>query len=211
MPIIGLMRAISVLDYGMGNFASVLRMIAKVGGDARVITSPTEVEEADVVILPGVGSFDYGMEMLSEKGLDESLARFVADDRHLLIGICLGMQLLCTSSEEGRRPGLGLVDGIVTRFEFSKQNLLPIPHMGWNSVHRKGSGGLLPDGIPELRYYFAHSYKVELGDPKSVVGATTYGGSFCSAFQQGNIHGYQFHPEKSHRFGLALFENLMRG
>lgn len=201
-------RIISILDYGVGNFASVSRMVSRVGGKARLISSVEELKDSKIVILPGVGSFDYAMSMLRKRGLDEGLREFAADEDNILVGICLGMQLLCLRSEEGKESGLGLVQGVVTHLESDTYDELPVPHMGWNTVKRVGTGGFLPRDIDDIRFYFAHSYKVELKNARCQVGSTTYGSEFCSAFVQGNIHGYQFHPEKSHRFGLALFENL---
>lgn len=201
-------RTISILDYGVGNFASVSRMVSRVGGRARVITSLGELKDTNIVVLPGVGSFDHAMSMLREKKLDEGLREFATDKNNEIIGICLGMQLLCLSSEEGKEAGLGLVQGVVSHLNPDPRDELPVPHMGWNTVKRVGTGGFLPSDIDDLRFYFAHSYKVELDVADYQVGSTTYGSEFCSAFAHGNIHGYQFHPEKSHRFGLALFKNI---
>lgn len=200
---------ISVLDYGVGNFASVSRMVARVGGRANVISTCAELTDSTVLVLPGVGSFDYAVAMLRERRLDDGLRDFVADPKNVLIGICLGMQLLFGGSEEGKESGLGLVQGFVTQLKSDERDELPVPHMGWNTVKPVGTGGFLPTELGDLRFYFAHSYKVELADKNHQVGSTTYGSEFCAAFADGNIHGYQFHPEKSHRFGLALFRNIV--
>jgi len=198
---------IIVIDYGMGNIASVLNMIHFVGGEARLSVSPDEVREAQTLILPGIGSFDAGIKALHDTGMDVAIHEAV-DRGATILGICLGMQLFMDSSEEGRLPGLGLVPGKVKRFQVHDLGLR-VPHMGWNVVRPARASILFDPGPDEQRFYFVHSYYVECDDPRDVTGVTRYGQEFTSSLERGRVIGVQFHPEKSHRFGMNLFKRLM--
>lgn len=200
---------ISVIDYGAGNVGSVIRMIEKVGGKAQRISTATELDAAKIVVLPGVGAFDYGMTQLAEKGLIEALNEAALVRRIPILGICLGMQLMCKRSDEGVMPGLGWIDAEVKKFEFDQATRLPIPHMGWNTLDLKRENDLLNNELERTRYYFVHSYRVSCNDLEDIVATTDYGGSFVSAFARDNLFGAQFHPEKSHRFGMALIKNFL--
>ena len=201
---------ISVLDYGVGNVGSVIRMIEHVGGDAVRITLPEEILSAEKIIIPGVGSFDYGMSRLISHQLLPALNRVFSDKCIPVLGICLGMQLFCRSSEEGVLPGLGWINADVQKFSSETLNDLRIPHMGWNTVSVIRDNPLLPFSTDDRRFYFVHSYKVVCTDISDAVMLTNYGGDFVSAFQRENIFGVQFHPEKSHRFGIELMRNFLR-
>lgn len=200
---------ITVVDYGAGNIGSVLNMIRKVGGQAIASSDPERLRNAEKVLLPGVGSFDNAMHKLEQLDLVRPLKDCAAAGVPLF-GICLGMQLLSHGSEEGKLPGLGLIPGQVRRFRFdAAQSSLKIPHMGWNqvSVCKKHS---IVDGLEdESRFYFVHSYHFECKDPADELFKTHYGYDFTSGVQRGNVIGVQFHPEKSHRFGMRLFKNLI--
>jgi glutamine amidotransferase len=200
---------ITVVDYGAGNIGSVLNMIRKVGGQAIASSEPEKLRNAEKVLLPGVGSFDNAMHKLEQLDLVRPLQDCAAAGVPLF-GICLGMQLLSHGSEEGKLPGLGLIPGQVRRFRFdAAQSSLKIPHMGWNqvSVCKKHS---IVDGLEdEARFYFVHSYHYECEDPADELFKTHYGYDFTSGVQRGNVIGVQFHPEKSHRFGMRLFRNLI--
>jgi glutamine amidotransferase len=200
---------ISVLDYGAGNVESVIRMIERAGGSARRISSPTEVLEAEKIVLPGVGAFDYGMANLVSRKLLPALNTVAIDDGIPVLGICLGMQLMCRSSEEGALPGLGWVDAYVRHFNAEKDCRLRVPHMGWNTLNVLRENPLIPLDGEEKRYYFVHSYKVCCNDPSDPIANTEYGEAFTSAFKRKNILGVQFHPEKSHRFGMALMRKFV--
>lgn len=197
---------IHIANYGMGNVGSIANMIRKAGGEAVVTGDANAIVRAEKLVLPGVGAFDQGMRALGESRLTEPVREAAARGVPIL-GICLGMQLMMECSEEGRLPGLGLVAGDVRRFPVGE--LLPrVPHMGWNRIAVKKKSPLL-GGDDDDRYYFVHSYYVSCGDPDDVVATTTHGLEFVSVLQHGNLYGVQFHPEKSHRFGMALFRRFL--
>jgi glutamine amidotransferase len=195
---------IVIADYGMGNVRSIQRMFKKVGVPSILGTRAEELREASALILPGVGAFDHAMERLEEVGYRSILDELVCEKRVPVLGICLGMQLLFERSEEGVRPGLGWLKGDVRRFRFDESLRLPIPHMGWRDVQATPSS-FVHDPNEELpRFYFVHSYHAVPSDPTVIAATAEYGYSFCCAVQHENIHGVQFHPEKSHRFGMRL-------
>lgn len=200
---------IVVVDYGAGNIGSVLNMIRKVGGQAVASSKADDLHMAQKIILPGVGSFDNAMRKLNQLGLVQPL-RDCAVAGVPLFGICLGMQLLSHGSEEGTLPGLSLIPGRVRRFKFNEdQASLKIPHMGWNQVIACKKHPLT-DGLEAgARFYFVHSYYYECEDPADELFKTHYGYDFASGVQRGNVMGVQFHPEKSHRFGMQLFRNFI--
>lgn len=199
---------IGVLDIGLGNIRSIERMLFKAGSTPIVIDSPSQLNSITKIILPGVGHFDAGMKRLKETGFDLALIDSASNSQLVLLGICLGMQLLCGQSEEGILPGLGLIDANVERFAIDQPGL-KLPHMGWNNVKSAKANPLLPDLSYANRFYFVHSFKVIPTNPDIMIGTTNYSGDFCSAFQQCNIFGVQFHPEKSHRFGMELFKRFI--
>lgn len=200
---------IVVVDYGAGNIGSVLNMIRKVGGQAVASSNTDDLRRARRVLLPGVGSFDNAMRKLENLGLVEPLRECAASGVPLL-GICLGMQLLSHGSEEGSLPGLSLIPGRVRRFQFDgEQSSLKIPHMGWNQVTSSKSHPLAVGLETGARFYFVHSYYFECEDPADELFKTHYGYDFSSGVQRGNVMGVQFHPEKSHRFGMQLFKNFI--
>ena len=196
-----------VVDSGMGNLASVANMIRKIGGEAKISSSPDEIRQAQKLVLPGVGSFDAGINSLKERSLDLAIKTAVKENGSLLLGICLGMQLLFESSEEGNQSGLGLIQGHVRRFQLNDQNLC-VPHMGWNIVKPKRASNLF-NMDDEQRFYFVHSYHVVCANAEDTSAVTNYGYDFASATENGNVMGVQFHPEKSHRFGMALFKKFL--
>jgi len=199
---------VTIVNYGMGNCGSVINMIHFIGGDARLSTSPDEVRSANTLILPGVGAFDTGMRALQETGMDAAIHEAVTKRGASLLGICLGMQLLMESSEEGNLPGLALVPGVVKRFQVHDLKLR-VPHMGWNEVRPVRPSTLFGSGTEDYRFYFVHSYYVECVEPSDVTGLTRYGHDFTSAFECGRMTGVQFHPEKSHHFGMALLRRFL--
>jgi glutamine amidotransferase len=198
---------IVIVDYGMGNLGSLLNMLRRVGVRARVSTNVTDVAEAEKVILPGVGAFDAAMERIDTRpGLRAALNTAALERRIPVLGVCLGMQLLVDRSEEGERRGLGWIPGVARRFESSAT--LKVPHMGWNVATPVASVPLLTDVGPEPRYYFVHSFYVQVANRASSWMTTNYSITFDAAIGSGNIMGVQFHPEKSHRFGMKLLENF---
>jgi glutamine amidotransferase len=200
---------VDVLDCGLGNIGSVIRMVEKVGGSAKPITTSEEIRRSDKLILPGVGHFDHGMAQLVERDLLEPLHERVVQQGTPIMGICLGMQLLCISSEEGTSPGLGYINAEVRKFQALAERNLKIPHMGWNTVRVVRENPLINEASEEQRFYFVHSYYVKPKSSDLAIMMTTHGLEFCAAFQSHNIFGVQFHPEKSHRFGMALMKRFV--
>lgn len=200
---------ITVIDYGAGNIGSVLNMIKHVGGTAEVARDAQGVLGARKILLPGVGSFDNAVTRLDNLGLIEPLKACAAVGVPFL-GICLGMQLLANRSEEGKLEGLGLIPGQVRRFQFEGEGAsLKIPHMGWNKAVPAKDHPLIAGLDEDTRFYFVHSFFFECEDPDSTLLRSSYGGAFTSGVQRGNVMGVQFHPEKSHRYGMQLIKNFV--
>lgn len=196
-----------IIDYGVGNLGSIQNMLRKVGCQAITSSDPDVIMNAPKLLLPGVGAFDAGMQCLTERGLKPVLNEYVISRKKPVLGICLGMQLMAASSDEGRIPGLGWIDAQVKRIRPSDRSL-KVPHMGWNQVRQIKDDPLLTNLNTGSRFYFVHSYHVECHNPEDVLLTTSYGGEFHSAFRHGNIWGFQFHPEKSHKFGMQLLKNF---
>lgn len=198
---------ILVLDYGLGNVASVLNMLHHIGARARLSKAAEDVAKADKLILPGVGHFDAGMRALSGSGLRDPLQQAVFERGARLLGICLGMQLLFESSDEGVSVGLGFLPGRVRRFDVEGRGLR-VPHMGWAVVYPTKPGSLFDLSAPEQRFYFVHSFHAVCERPDDVAATANHGDTFTAAVERNNIAGVQFHPEKSHRFGMALLSRF---
>lgn len=201
---------IVIVDYGMGNLRSIENKLHRLGAKSTISSDPKAVEGAEKLILPGVGSFDAGMRNLEVRGLLPALQQRAVVDGIPLLGICLGMHLMTHKSEEGNAKGLGWIAGETRRFDFSGQpKKLRVPHVGWNTLTRRGES-LLLQGIPQdASFYFVHSYFVGRVDEADVVATTHYGVDFVSAIQHGNLYGSQFHPEKSHEGGFQLLKNFV--
>ncbi len=199
---------IAIIDYGLGNLGSMANMLKKIGVQMVVSSDPLVVEATDKLILPGVGSFDEGMKNLQSRELVQTLNKRVLDDKVPILGICLGMQLLSKRSEEGQLAGLGWIDAKTVRFKFNhEQKNLKIPHMGWNTI-KTTKETILFNGINgEQRFYFVHSYHVVCKNERDVLAKTFHGYEFVSSFSHENITGVQFHPEKSHKFGMNFLKN----
>jgi glutamine amidotransferase len=198
---------IVIVDYGVGNLGSILNMFKKVGVSATISADPETIQAADKLLLPGVGSFDAGMHSLDKSKLRPLLEVSVLHLKKPVLGICLGMQLMARCSSEGVLPGLSWIDAEVARLD-PKDPKLKIPHMGWNIVSRVKEDPLLAGLTEESRFYFVHSYHVMCKNQADVLLNTEYGQFFHSAFRCGNIWGVQFHPEKSHKFGMRLLKNF---
>ena len=197
---------ISIINYGLGNLGSILNILKYIGVEAMIIQTPEEILKAEKLILPGVGHFDTGMKQLEERGLKDAVLSRVLNDKVPILGICLGMQLLTNSSEEGSLSGLSLINAETLRFP--KNNGLKVPHMGWNLVKPSVNSSLLKNITEDYKFYFVHSYYVNAHNPENAILKTFYGFEFDSAIQNGNIYGVQFHPEKSHKFGMQLLRNF---
>lgn len=197
--------AIVVVDYDMGNVGSIVNMLKKIGHAAVVSGDPAVIASADKLILPGVGSFDAGMENIGKRGLVEVLNDKVIARKAPVLGICLGMQLLGSNSHEGQSPGLGWIPAESVKFS---SEALRVPHMGWNEITQPQPHWLF-DGEPaDMRFYFVHSYHVVVRDAAHAIATATYGLPFAAAIGRDHIVGVQFHPEKSHRFGMQLLRNF---
>jgi glutamine amidotransferase len=203
---------IVVIDCGLGNVGSILNMLRRIGAPAVVSADPHAIRTADMLVLPGVGAFDTGMRSLQRTGCIDLLAQRVLEHQVPILGICLGMQLFTRGSEEGSLPGLGWLRADTVRFRTQGDaDQLRVPHMGWNSVQVKSTAGLFRDSPPDPRFYFVHSYYVVCDDPTDVAACAHYGVDFVAAVEHGNILATQFHPEKSHNFGMRVLENFVRG
>jgi len=201
---------IGIVDYNMGNLASVINAFAKVEAEATLESDPSKLSQYDKLILPGVGAYGDAMEHLKENAMDEAVISFAASGKPLL-GICLGMQLLFDSSEEfGETKGLGLIPGKVVAFDENKfDHPLKVPHMGWNELFQTKETALFNELDKDFYLYFVHSFHAVCED-QYAIGKTHYGYEFVSAVQNGNIYGIQPHPEKSHENGLKIIENFAK-
>jgi len=203
---------ITIIDYGMGNIGSILNLCRYLSIPAEASSDPTIVARATKLILPGVGAFDAGMLSLEKSGLQAALQQRVVVEGTPILGICLGMQLLARRSEEGSRPGLGWIAADVVRFRSPPEQKPPlqIPHMGWSYLDARASSRLCAELPAEPRFYFVHSYHVVCDHPEDVAATTEYGGTITAALERGHLFGTQFHPEKSHRFGMSILRNFAR-
>jgi len=199
---------IAIVDIGIGNLGSIVSMLEKCKVKALRTSSASDIERADKIILPGVGSFDNFMKKLDESRLIPILGKKALDEKIPIIGICLGMQILGKRSEEGVLPGLGWLDADTVKFKFNADDGLRIPHMGWNTVKIHGEPSIFKEMDEEPRFYFVHSYHLVCKDDRDVLATTHYGYDFTSSVRKGNIYGTQFHPEKSHKFGMRLLKNF---
>lgn len=199
---------IHIIDYGAGNISSIQNMLKKIGADAVITSDPSEIRDAKKIILPGVGSFDSGMKLLKNQGWIEILNKKVLIDKTVVLGVCLGVQLMCKQSEEGKELGLGWIDADVVRFNNKKAaEQIRVPHMGWNSVEQVKDVSLL-NMNEEHRFYFVHAFHLANVAEEDKWLQTHYGYDFISGIQKENIYGVQFHPEKSHRYGMELYKNF---
>jgi glutamine amidotransferase len=197
-----------IINYQSGNLGAIINMFKRIGAQTCIAEKPEDLAGASKIILPGVGTFDTGMQNLNSGGWIEMLNRKVLKEKVPTLGICLGMQLMTKGSEEGKLAGLGWVAGETKRFNFDDKNI-KVPHMGWNKVRLNKISSLLTQKPgEEKRFYFAHSYYVTVENDSYALLKTQYGIDFTSAIEKDNILGVQFHPEKSHRFGMELLTNF---
>ena len=200
---------ITIVDYGLGNIGAFANVYKRMNIPARVATSASDLESAERIILPGVGAFDHAMNLLDASGMRDTLSDLVVVQKKPVIGVCVGMQILASGSDEGAREGLGWIPGRVRHFQSAPESKpLPVPHMGWNDV-RPAPGEPLFTGLHnDARFYFLHSYYFECDEPASVTATAGYGAEFGCAVRRDNVFGVQFHPEKSHHFGATLLKNF---
>ena len=201
-------KKVVIIDYGMGNLGSISNMLKYIGSDSIITSDHNIIENAEKIILPGVGHFERAMNNINDLNLVEILRRKSLVDKVPFLGICLGMQLMCRHSEEGNREGLGLIDADV--ISFSLERTYKVPHMGWNLIESKNDNGILANLDNNSRFYFVHSYFVKADEESNVLSYTNYGHKFVSGITNNeNIFGVQFHPEKSHKYGVTLFKNFI--
>jgi glutamine amidotransferase len=204
-------RKVQIIDLSIGNIKSVQNMFEKIGCSVDVISKPKENSGESVLILAGVGAFDSGVSRLRDTGWFDEIKRAAKLEQHIL-GICLGMQLLCESSTEGSLEGLGLIPGSFISLRMSANRVaLKVPHMGWNNVSIDGQSRYLGSFVEreDLRFYFVHSFEYQYESEEYVVGYTNYGSQVAAIIEKDNLVGVQFHPEKSHRFGMELLATYM--
>lgn len=200
---------IHIVDYGLGNIQAFVNVFKRLGFDAMRARSKEDLHEVTKLILPGVGAFDHAMELLDASGMREMLEQLVTQDKVPVLGICVGMQILAESSEEGVKTGLGWVRGHVRSFAGNPASAaLPMPHMGWNDVTPIAASTLFKGLENDARFYFLHSYYFECADVTNATARSDYGFQFECAVQSENVFGVQFHPEKSHHWGTAFLKNF---
>lgn len=199
---------IALVGYGLGNIQAFANIYRHLGIEAIPARTANDLRAASKIILPGVGSFDWAMTRLQESGLRDVLDEEVLEAKKPVLGICVGMQMMARSSEEGKLSGLGWIDATVERFDTRLlESKTHLPHMGWNDVTPLETSNLF-SGLNTPRYYFLHSYFMKIDCEKNVLATSNYGVTFTSAVQSGNVYGTQFHPEKSHQWGILLLKNF---
>ena len=200
---------IAIVNYGLGNVQAIANIYHKLGVPAVLATSAEQIESAERIVLPGVGAFDRAMGQLDESGMREALQAAVIGNRKPVLGICVGMQMLAERSDEGDAAGLGWVKGEVRKFDVSRfQQQTHLPHMGWNDVAPVGGDPLFTELDNGARFYFLHSFYFSPANAGDVIARADYNGPFACAVRSGNVFGVQFHPEKSHQWGIQLLRNF---
>jgi imidazole glycerol-phosphate synthase subunit HisH len=202
---------ISIVNYGLGNIKAIQNVYSKLNIPAKVVSNSNELKGSKKIILPGVGAFDFAMEKLKNSGMFDDLNELVVNQEIPVIGICVGLQMMTKSSEAGGVPVLGWIDAVVKKFDTSKMNdKILLPHMGWNDVKPIIENPLFDDLMDNSKFYFLHSYYVECNNEKHAIASSNYGNDFACAINHNNIYGVQFHPEKSHFYGVKILENFAK-
>jgi len=200
---------IGIIDYGLGNIKAFDNIYKRLNISFKRVQIKTDLIDVDRIILPGVGAFDTAIENLQRSGLKEVLDELVLEKKIPILGICVGMQILAKSSDEGNLPGLSWIDAVVKMFDRSKlSNNMPLPHMGWNGIEIKKKNPLLKNIDSDSRFYFLHSYYFYCNDQNDIVATANYGEEFTCIINHDNIYGVQCHPEKSHQKGIQLLKNF---
>jgi len=198
---------IAIVDYGLGNVKAFATVFKKLNIPANIAGENKDLLHASKIILPGVGAFDYAMDKLEKSGMLNQLNDLVLKHSIPVLGVCVGMQIMAKSSDEGLLPGLGWIDGVVKMFN---RETMSVPHMGWNNIKPVNNNSLLKDLDESSHFYFLHSYYFKCSRETDIIASTDYYGEFTSAVNNANIYGVQFHPEKSHDWGLKLLENFAK-
>lgn len=200
---------IAIVDYGLGNINAFINIFKKLHTPIVVAKNKDTLINAEKIILPGVGAFDFAMNKLNSSGMRETLDDLVLGKKIPVIGICVGMQILANSSDEGRSPGLGYIDSEVKKFQFPENSNIYLPHMGWNDVYPANTSTIFK-GLENPLFYFLHSYYFKCNNERDILAKSNYGNDFVCATNKENIYGVQFHPEKSHQYGIKLLENFSK-
>lgn len=202
-----IMSGVTLVNYGLGNIQAFAHIYKRLNIPVEIAETSSQLEKAEKLILPGVGAFDWAMKRLNESGLRDQLDHAVLQKQVPVLGVCVGMQMMAQRSEEGALPGLGWIDADVVRFEPVRASESPLPHMGWNDVQPLAVDNLFM-GIESPRYYFLHSYCIVPRRPNNILATAYYGGDFTASVRNNHIFGTQFHPEKSHQWGINLLKNF---
>jgi glutamine amidotransferase len=202
---------IGIIDYGLGNVKAFDNIYKRLHIPVKILKSEIDFENVTKLILPGVGAFDHAMSTFTQSGMREVTEKMVLENNVPVIGICVGMQMLAKNSEEGKLPGLGWVNGSVKKFDETKIHFTThLPHMGWNDVEVDNTKPIFKDFEKDALYYFLHSYYFSCNESQDIIATAEYGINFTCAVNHKNIYGVQFHPEKSHEFGIKLLENFSK-
>lgn len=200
---------ITIVDYGLGNINAFANIYKRLNIPVSIAKQADDLSDSVKIILPGVGAFDYAMKMLNLSGMRPALEDRVKSGGAYVLGVCVGMQILAESSEEGTLPGLGWINARVKKFDVTKMtDITHLPHMGWNDVKPLSGDPLFEKINADSRFYFLHSFCMNCMDASDILAVADYGGDFCCAVKRGNIYGVQFHPEKSHHYGIQLLKNF---
>lgn len=200
---------ITIVDYKTGNLGSIKNMLKRIGEASTITGDVDEIRKSSKIILPGVGSFDAGVQKLKDSGIWDVLNEKILVDNIPILGICLGAQLMTQGSEEGQMAGFGWVDAKTMKFRIDQESKLKVPNMGWNSIIKEKDSLLFKDMVDNPRFYFVHSFHFEFEDKSQELSTSKYAYKFCSAFEKDNVIGVQFHPEKSHKSGMNLLKNFV--
>lgn len=201
---------VGVVNYGMGNISSVVKKLKIVGANYKIINSSNCFEDVDKLILPGVGHFEKAMQNLKKRNLVGPLNNSVLEKKIPVLGICLGMQLMALSSEEGKSNGLGWFDAKVRKFNIQDKLNFKVPQMGWNTISINKKSDLMKNISDQSEFYFIHSFYIKCNKEEDILNTTVYESEFVSGIQKGNIFGVQYHPEKSHEIGEKMFKNFIK-
>jgi imidazole glycerol-phosphate synthase subunit HisH len=199
---------VAIIDYGVGNLTSILNMHRRLGIEAAITGEAALIQRADRLLIPGVGHFDTCMQNFCNSGLRSLVEKRALEDKVPVLGICVGAQMMTRGSEEGNEKGLGWVNADTVRFRLNGNSGLKVPHMGWTDLRPARTSDLWTGMPDEPRFYFAHSYHFSFDSPEYVTGTADYGYDFVCAFRKENVYGVQFHPEKSHKYGMKLIANF---